>query len=71
MHRNEGNLDRIIRLVIAAAAIAVGVVVGFGSIAGIVAAVVAVLMVVTAATGFCPLYAVLHINSCPNRALHQ
>ena len=58
MHRNEGNLDRIIRLVIAAAAIAVGAVVGFGSVVGIIAAVVAVIMVVTAAIGFCPLYAV-------------
>ena len=71
MHRNEGNLDRIIRLVIAAAAIAVGAVVGFGSVVGIIAAVVAVIMVVTAAIGFCPLYAVLHVNTCPNRALHQ
>ena len=71
MHRNEGNLDRIIRLVIAAAAVIIGAVVGFGSVVGIIAAVVAVIMVVTAATGFCPLYAVLHLNTCPNRAARQ
>ena len=71
MHRNEGNLDRIVRLVIAAVAVGVGVVVGFGSVVGIIAAVVAVVMVVTAAIGFCPLYAVLGVNTCPNRALQQ
>lgn len=68
MHRNEGNLDRIVRLVIAAVALAIGVAVGFASIGGIVAAVVAVIMVVTAASGFCPIYAVLHLDTCPKRA---
>jgi uncharacterized membrane protein len=67
MQTNEGNIDRIVRLVIAAAAIALAAVVGFGSVAGIVAVVVAVIMVATAATGFCPLYAVFGVSTCPNR----
>jgi hypothetical protein len=71
MHRNEGTIDRIVRLVIAAAAIVLGVAVGFGSVVGIIAAVVAVIMVVTAAIGFCPLYAVLGVSTCPNRALQK
>lgn len=68
MHRNEGTTDRIVRLVIAAAAVGVGLAAGFTSVVGIIAAVVAVIMVVTAATGFCPLYAVFGVSTCPNRA---
>ena len=65
MHRNENNIDRIVRLVIAAAAIALAAVVGFGTVAGIVALVVAAVMAVTAAVGFCPLYAVFGVSTCP------
>lgn len=68
MHRNEGTVDRIVRLVIGAAAVAIGIAVGFTSVLGVVAAVVAVIMVVTAATGFCPLYAVFGVSTCPDRA---
>jgi hypothetical protein len=69
MKKNEGNIDRIIRLVIAAAAVVVAIASGLGSVVGIIAAVVAVVMVVTAAIGFCPLYAIVGVNTCPNRAL--
>ena len=69
MHKNEGNVDRIVRLVIAAAAVVVAVAAGLGSVLGIVAAVVAVVMVVTAAIGFCPLYAVFGVSTCPNRSV--
>jgi len=65
MTRNEGNLDRIIRVVIAIAAIAGAWAVGFGSVFGIVLAVVAVVMLVTAAVGFCPLYRVFGLSTCP------
>jgi uncharacterized membrane protein YGL010W len=65
MHRNENNIDRIVRLVIAAAAVALAAVVGFGTVAGIVALVVAAVMTVTAAVGFCPLYAVFGVSTCP------
>ena len=65
MTRNEGNLDRIIRVVIAIAAIAGAWAVGFGSVLGIVLAVVAVVMLVTAAVGFCPLYRVFGLSTCP------
>jgi hypothetical protein len=66
MHRNENNIDRIVRLVIAAAAVVVAVAAGLGSALGIVAAIVAVVMVVTAASGFCPLYALFGFSTCPN-----
>lgn len=67
MRHNEGNADRIVRLVIAAAAITLAAVVGFGTVAGIIGIVVAAVMVVTAASGFCPLYAVFGVSTCPNR----
>lgn len=69
MKKNEGNVDRIVRLVIAAAAVVVAVASGLGSVVGIIAGIVAVVMVVTAAIGFCPLYALVGVSTCPNRAL--
>jgi hypothetical protein len=67
MHRNEGNMDRVVRLVIAAVAVGVSAAVGFGTVGGIVLLVVAGVMVVTAAVGFCPLYAVFGVSTCPVR----
>ncbi|MFI0432788.1 MAG: DUF2892 domain-containing protein [Candidatus Nanopelagicales bacterium] len=65
MQRNEGNVDRIIRVVIAVVAFGVAVVVGIGSVVGIVLAVVGVVMLVTAAVGFCPLYRLFGMSTCP------
>ncbi|TXH42122.1 MAG: DUF2892 domain-containing protein [Actinobacteria bacterium] len=65
MQRNEGNVDRIIRLVAAVVAFAVAALVGFGSVLGVVLAVVGVVMLVTAAVGFCPLYRVFGLSTCP------
>ncbi len=60
--RNEGALDRAIRL---ALGVAVGVAV-FTVLTGvwqIIAAVVAAILLLTAAVGFCPLYALLRIST--------
>ncbi len=64
MTRNMSTLDRRIRgfavvplLVIAA------LIVGAGTILGIVFLVLAGVMVATSAVGFCPLYTLLHINT--------
>jgi hypothetical protein len=67
MKRNEGTTDRILRAIAAVAALAVALVVGLGSIAGIVLAVVGIVLGVTAATGFCPIYRVLGLSTCPVR----
>jgi len=67
MHTNENNVDRIIRLVIAAVAVGISATIGFGTIGGIILLVVAGIMVVTAAVGFCPLYAVFGFSTCPVR----
>jgi len=71
MTRNEGTVDRAIRLV---AGLALGVAaftVGLGTALGIVFAVLAAIMLVTAATGFCPLYRVFGLNTCPRTSLSQ
>lgn len=69
MHINMGNFDRAIRAVIAIAALVVALVVGVGSVGGIVLLVITALMGVTAAVGFCPLYALFHFDSHGRRPL--
>lgn len=67
MKHNEGTIDRILRAAAAVAALVVAALIGFGTVAGIVLTVVAVVLGVTAATGFCPLYRVFGISTCPVR----
>ncbi len=69
MQTNMGNLDRGIRAGIAVVALVAAVVIGAGSFAGIVLLVVTALMGVTAAVGFCPLYALFHLDSHGRRPL--
>lgn len=65
MKTNVGNMDRIIRIVVAA--ILAGLY--FGGIVegtfGIVLVVSAAVFTLTAAIGFCPLYRLFGLNSCP------
>jgi hypothetical protein len=64
MSRNMNNSDRALRtLLVAPAAIIVAIVVGAGSLAGIVLLALAAIMLATSAIGFCPLYKLLHINT--------
>ena len=65
MTTNEGTVDRIIRAVLGIAALVGAVAVGIGTVAGIVMLVLGGILVVTAAVGFCPLYRVLGISTCP------
>jgi Protein of unknown function (DUF2892) len=65
MTRNEGTLDRTIRLIAALALGAAAYAIGLSSTFGIVLVVLAAIMLVTAATGFCPLYRVFGLNTCP------
>jgi hypothetical protein len=68
MKKNMGNADRIIRLLIAAA-IAVLYFTHFvtGTV-GIVLLVLAAVFVLTSLVSFCPIYAVLGMNTCPKKA---
>lgn len=63
MSTNEGKLDRAIRAVLGVVLAVVAFVVGAGTVAGIVLLVVAAVLIVTAAVGFCPLYALLRIRT--------
>jgi DUF2892 family protein len=69
MPNNMSNVDRAVRAVLAAAALVVAIVIGAGSVAGVVLLVVVALMGVTAAVGFCPLYALFHVDSHGRRPL--
>ncbi len=65
MKTNVGNMDRIIRIVLAA--VLAGLY--FGGIVegtvGIVLVVLAAVFTLTAAIGFCPLYTLVGLNTCP------
>jgi hypothetical protein len=63
MSTNESKLDRTIRVGFGVVAAIVALVVGSGTVLGIVLLAVAAILVVTAAVGFCPLYALLRIRT--------
>ena len=70
MTRNMNNLDRRLRaFVVAPAAVIAAALVGAGSVGGFVLFALAAVMVATSAVGFCPLYALLHINTSGRRPL--
>jgi hypothetical protein len=70
MFRNVSTLDRGLRsLVVAPVAIVIAVLVGAGSPAGILLFVLAAVMLATSAVGFCPLYALLHVDTRGRRPL--
>ena len=68
MVTNESGLDRGLRaaagVILAIAAVAVGV----GSVLGIVLVVLAAILLVTAAVGFCPIYRILGIRTAKTTA---
>lgn len=71
MIRNMGVLDRALRaFVVAPVAIVVALIVGAGTVAGVILFIVAGIMLATAATGFCPNYVWLGISTAP-RGVHR
>jgi hypothetical protein len=70
MTKNMGTIDRAARaFLIAPAATIAALALGPATIAGIVLFVVAGIMVATAAIGFCPLYALVGIDTRARRPL--
>lgn len=65
MRTNEGTTDRILRAAAGVVALVIALMAGLGSVGGILMLVVAAILLVTAATGFCPLYRVLGLSTCP------
>jgi hypothetical protein len=71
MTRNMGTFDRGLRaFVVAPAAVVVAIILGVGTLGGVVLLVVGGIMVVTGVTGFCPTYTVVGISTYP-RGLHR
>ena len=67
MNANVGSTDKIVRVVLALGAVVLAFVAGIGSAMGIVLLVVGVVLAATALTGFCPIYRVLGMSTCPVR----
>jgi hypothetical protein len=67
MFANVGIFDRLIRVALAAALLALGLTTYSGSSLGIGLSVAAVIVALTAAVSFCPLYRLLgiHTNNAP------
>ncbi|MFI4896763.1 MAG: DUF2892 domain-containing protein [Phycisphaerales bacterium JB059] len=70
MRPNEGSIDRVVRLIfggvlLAAALLWLGLM--DASLWGILAAVVGVVLVLTAAIGFCPAYKLCGLSTCRPR----
>jgi Inner membrane protein YgaP-like, transmembrane domain len=64
MTKSMNTLDRALRaLVVAPLLVIAALFVGAGTILGVVLLVLAAVMLATAAVGFCPLYALLHLNT--------
>jgi hypothetical protein len=64
MKQNMGTIDRTIRaVVIAPALLVIAYLVGFATVVGVLATVLAVVMLGTAAVGFCPLYLPFHLHT--------
>jgi hypothetical protein len=71
MTLNMGNVDRGFRVfVVAPVAIVAALLVGAGTVGGVVLFVVAGIMLATGATGFCPTYTLVGISTRP-RGLHR
>lgn len=62
---NEGSADRVIRVVLGIVLLALYFMGTVTGTLGWVALVVGVIALATGAVGFCPLYAVLGLSTCP------
>ena len=70
MARNMGTFDRALRaFVVAPAAIVVALILGAGTLGGVILFVVAGIMLATAVTAFCPTYTAVGVSTDPR--LHR
>ena len=65
MTRNEGNMDRFIRIIAGAVLIALLFIGTTSGVLGIVLAIAGGVLLLTGMVGFCPLYRLLGLNTCP------
>ena len=68
MKKNMSTPDRLLRtLLVAPAAIVIGILIGPGSVGAIVLYALAAVMLVSSAAGYCPLYTLLHFDRSGRR----
>lgn len=65
MKKNVGNIDKVIRLVVAIALVALFFTDKITGTLGIVGLIVAGVFAVTAIVGTCPIYSILGASTCP------
>jgi hypothetical protein len=70
MKKNMGNTDRLIRILVSAALVGLNLGGMLTGTLALVAWVIAAVFVLTALVGFCPLYTLFGINSCPKRSVN-
>ena len=63
MKKTVGSSDKVVRGVLAIVALVIAGFAGFSSAWGIVLVIVAAVLVVTAATGYCPIYSATGLNT--------
>jgi len=66
MRRNQGAIDRVVRLILGAVALILAFLVldaGSGAAGGIALAVIGAIILLTAATGYCLLYSLFHFST--------
>ncbi len=67
MKKNVGSIDRYVRFALAVVAVIVGIFVGPTSLVAIALYVLAVALVVTGFVGFCGIYALFGLSTCPRQ----
>jgi hypothetical protein len=65
MVRNESNTDRILRAIVGGALLIAWIAGWLGGALAVVLGIVGLVLVATAIVGFCPLYRVLGVSTCP------
>lgn len=70
MSANIGLIDRVIGIVVGIVLIAYAIPVGFASTGWNWVGWIGVIPLATAAFGYCPLYTVLGVSTCPAKAAH-
>ena len=66
MQKNMGTLDKTLRLIVAAIAVALAATSTLTGVAALVAYIVAAVFVVTSLVSFCPLYRLIGLRTCAN-----
>jgi hypothetical protein len=67
MKKNVGNMDKAIRIAVAVIAAVLYLTETVGGLPGIIMLAAGVILALTSVVGFCPMYTVLGINTCPAR----